>query len=81
LAVPIAVEPDAPLDVVEVVEVAVVDDVGAGAAAAVLEVELLELPHPATAIAEIASAKRPAPRNFAVLKVAIHCSRLVSSHP
>jgi hypothetical protein len=37
----------------------------------VLVLELLELPHPATAITEIASASRQATRNLAVVKVAI----------
>jgi hypothetical protein len=50
-------------------EDAAVEEV-AGAAAA-CELELLELPHPATTIAVIASAARPPALAFAVLRLAI----------
>jgi hypothetical protein len=58
----------------------VVEEAGdaAGVAAAALEVEPELLPHPATAIAEIASARSPATRNFAVLKVTIIAPGLVA---
>jgi hypothetical protein len=48
----------------------------------VLEVELLALPHPATASAVIARATSAPTRNFTVLKVTIICSQLlISSQP
>jgi hypothetical protein len=73
-AVAIGARLAAAVDVVDVVEDA------AGAAAAVLEFELLALPHPAMTIAEIASAARPPPRTFIVLRLAIARSRFEDFH-
>jgi hypothetical protein len=57
---------------VEVLEVVDDDeDDAAGAAALALELELLELPHPASTIPEVASAATHAARNFDVVRHAI----------
>ena len=64
------------VDAADVVTVAELVDVGAAAAAVVLELELLALPHPATINAAIATPATPTTRNFAVLRLAI-CSLLI----
>ncbi|MBV8948660.1 MAG: hypothetical protein JOZ95_24780 [Solirubrobacterales bacterium] len=69
LAVPIDSAPDPPAELVEVVEDG--DVAAAGAAAAVLVLERLELPHPATAMADTASAASAAARDFAVVEMAM----------
>ena len=60
-------EPDASLELADVVDDDDDDDdVAAAGAAAVLLLELLELPHPATAITEAASAASAPARNTVV---------------
>jgi hypothetical protein len=55
----------------EAAAVDAVDEEAGGAAAAACELELLELPHPATTIVVIASAARPPALAFAALRLAI----------
>ncbi|MBV9335423.1 MAG: hypothetical protein JO243_05955 [Solirubrobacterales bacterium] len=70
LAVPICSAPDALPELLEEVVDEDDDDVAAaGAAAAVLVLEPLELPHPAAAMADTASAANAAARNFAVVQL------------
>jgi hypothetical protein len=52
-------------------EAAAVEDVAGAAAVAACELELLELPHPATIKAAVASAATPARYNFGVLRLVI----------
>jgi hypothetical protein len=76
LAVLIVTPPEAAA--VEVLDDAAVAAVVAAAAVFELELGLEALPHPATAIAEIASATMPATRNVAVLNVTIIAPGLVA---
>ena len=72
MALPIDSAPDSLLELLAVVEDDDDDDeAAAGAAAAVLVLELLELPHPATAMADTASVASAATRNFAVVQMAM----------